>query len=225
MIAIWALRSTVATAYAAEDQAPDLMQTLIARDATLNNNLDVLEPRWTRGSEGREMFLGFGVEKLIARNLEIEIGGEWDKIWPQHGGSGDGFGNVDFGLKYVFLNEEQFQFALAPAVSFPTNTNIAGEEQQTSAGVDFLWGGRLTGLPDSGWTEYLRAVEIQGDLGYSRSVGAAANEEFHFDPVIDYSMPYLAYIDAAKIPWPISNLYLFTELNLERVPHGSGDGT
>ena len=224
IIAILALRSSIATVYAAEDEAPDLMQTLVAGDATLNNNLNLLEPRWIRGSEGREMSFGFGVEKLIAQNLEIEIGGEWDQIWPQQRPSAGGFGNVDFGLKYLFLREGQFQFAVGPTVSFPTNTRIAGEDMQPFAGVDFLWGGRLTGLPHTGWAEYLKAVEIQGDLGYSRSVGAAADDEFHFDPVIDYSFPYLAYVDGAKVPWPTCNLYVFTELNLEHTLRGNGEG-
>jgi hypothetical protein len=217
IIAIWALRSSIATVYAAEDEAPDLMQTLVAGDATLNNNLNLLEPRWIRGSEGREMSFGFGVEKLIAQNLEIEIGGEWDQIWPQQRPSAGGFGNVDFGLKYLFLREGQFQFAVGPTVSLPTNTRIAGDDMQPFAGVDFLWGGRLTGLPHTGWAEYLKAIEIQGDLGYSRAVGAAADDEFHFDPVIDYSFPYLAYVDGAKVPWPTCNMANLQSVRVHRV--------
>jgi hypothetical protein len=62
------LVAQVGTASGADDE-PDLMQTLVAQDATLNNNLEPIEVRWIRGPDHRELAFGFGVEKVIARNL------------------------------------------------------------------------------------------------------------------------------------------------------------
>ena len=51
----------------AEDM--DLMETLIARSALLNNNLSPFEPRWERGPEGEHLSFGFGVEKKLSEDL------------------------------------------------------------------------------------------------------------------------------------------------------------
>lgn len=69
----WMLFAQVARASGDE---PDLMQTLIAQDATLNNNLTLIEPRWQKNAGGRALELGFGVEKMLSPRLDIEIGGQ-----------------------------------------------------------------------------------------------------------------------------------------------------
>jgi len=58
----------VGAVHGAQD-APDLMQTLVAKDATLNNELDLIEMRWVPGRDRRELASGFGVEKIVANNL------------------------------------------------------------------------------------------------------------------------------------------------------------
>src|SRR5208282_3589271 len=52
--------------WAAEADEPDLMQTLVVEDATLNNQLMPFAPTWDRGREGRHLTFGFGVEKQLS---------------------------------------------------------------------------------------------------------------------------------------------------------------
>jgi len=91
------------------------MQTLIAQDATLNNNLTLIEPRWQKNAGGRMLELGFGVEKMLSPRLDIEIDGQWNSISPRTGPAGTAFGDIDLDLKYVLLKEAEFQIAVAPA--------------------------------------------------------------------------------------------------------------
>ena len=187
----------------AED-APDLMQTLVAEDATLNNNLNLIEVRWVPGRNRREVAVGFGIEKIVTNNLGIEIMTEWDDNFSRFGRSGSGFGNIDVTLKYLLWKypESDFQLALTPAISVRTSSHIGDDDLSTSAGMGISWGGRFSGLKNAGWKRYFRAVEFQGDLGYSRTFGASA-DDLYFDPVIDYSLPYLSYEGATEVPWPV----------------------
>jgi hypothetical protein len=193
-----------------------LMQTLTAEDVTLNNNLSPVEPRWNKGFQGRQLALGFGIEQILADNLGVEAGGEWESISPRASQGNGAFGNVTLVLKYVFLSLPEIQLALGPEVSFPTNSHIGDEAMDTDARIMLTWGGRLIELSATGWERYLRAVEFQGDLEYSHTFGHPAGNLLLFDPVLDYSLPYLNYSANPDIPWPVDNLCIFTELNVEQ---------
>jgi hypothetical protein len=218
---LWMLLAQVARASGEE---PDLMQTLIAQDATLNNNLTLVEPRWQKNAGGRALGLGFGVEKMLSPRLDIEIGGQWDSISPRSGPAGTAFGDIDVDLKYVFLKWSEFQIVVAPQLSLPTASRILDEPTEVHAGGLLSWGGRLGSVSQYGWPRYLRAIELQGDLGYSHGFGGGSDEIF-FDPVVDYSMPYLGYSTGIRTPWPMRNLCVFTELNFSQLLSGGGDGS
>lgn len=131
--------------------------------------------------------------KVIADTLGFEAMSEWDDISVHSGHSGSGFANVDLTLKYVLWQnpKSEFQIALTPTVSFPTNSHIGDEDMPANAGIGVSWGGRLSVLKNAGWVRYFRAVEFQGDLGYSRPLGDPPGDDIYFDPMIDYSFPYL----------------------------------
>lgn len=205
----------------ASGEEPDFMQTLIAQDATLNNNLTLIEPRWDKNAGGRALELGFGVEKMLSPRLDIEIGGQWDSISPRSGPSGSAFGDIELDLKYVFLKGPDFQIAVAPQLSFPTASRILDEPTQVHAGGFISWGGRPGRASEYGWPRYLQAIEFQGDLGYSHGFGGGSDELF-FDPVLDYSVPYLDYSTGIRPPWPLSNLCVFTEFNFSQPLSGGG---
>lgn len=208
---------------AAGAEKPDLMQTLIAQDATLNNNLTLIEPRWQKNGSGRSLELGFGVEKMLSPRLDIEIASQWNSISPRSGPSGSAFGDVELDLKWVFLKEPEFQMAMAPQLSLPTASRIVDEPTQVHAGGFVSWGGRLGSVSEYGWMLYLRAIEFQGDLGYSHGFDGGGDQLF-FDPVLDYSMPYLAYSTGLRTPWPFRNLCAFSEFNFsEPLSGGGGD--
>ena len=210
---------------AQEPDPPDLMQTLIAEDATLNNNLDLIEPRWQRNSQSRTLEFGFGVEKMLSSRVDIEVGGQWDSVSPRDEPSKTAFGDVDLALKYVFLEQPNFQLVVAPQVSFPTQSHIAGEPTEVHAGGLLSWGGRLGSNREVGWPRYLSAIEFQGDIGYAHGFGGRGSDEIFFDPVLDYSVPYLGYATGVRTPWPLSNLCVFTELNFDQLLAGEGDGS
>jgi hypothetical protein len=215
---LWMLFAQTARASGEE---PDFMQTLIAQDATLNNNLTLIEPRWDKNAGGRALELGFGVEKMLSPRLDIEIGGQWDSISPRSGPSGSAFGDIELDLKYVFLKGPDFQIAVAPQLSFPTASRILDEPTQVHAGGFISWGGRPGRASEYGWPRYLQAIEFQGDLGYSHGFGGGSDELF-FDPVLDYSVPYLDYSTGIRPPWPLSNLCVFTEFNFSQPLSGGG---
>jgi hypothetical protein len=74
----------------------------------------------------------------------------------------------------------------------------------------------LRKLDGTGWSRYLRAVEFQGDLGYSRLFDGPGSAALFIDPVLDYSMPYLNYENAGLVPRYLQKLCPFIELNVER---------
>src|SRR5579862_570391 len=204
-------------------EEPDLMQTLIAQDATLNNNLSPIEPRWQKNAGGRTLELGFGVEKMLSPRLDIEIDGQWNSISPRKGPAGTAFGDIDVDLKYVLFKGAEFQIAVAPQLSIPTTSHILDEPTEVRAGGFLSWGGRLSDIAKDGWPRYMRAIELQGDVGYSHGFGSGGSDEIFFDPVLDYSMPYLGYSTDLRAPWPFRNLCVFTELNFDQLLSGRGD--
>ena len=111
----------------AEDM--DLMETVIARSALLNNNLSPFEPRCERGPQGDHLSFGFGVEKKLSEDLGFDLNGEWDRTSPRGGHSSSGLGNVEVGFTYVFLHVPQggFQFAISSSVSIPTNSKLGAD--------------------------------------------------------------------------------------------------
>jgi len=80
--------------WAAQAEEPDLMQTLVAEDATLNNNLMPFAPSWDRGREGRDLTFGFGLEKQLSERFGVSIDNDWDSWSPRQGRASAGFGNL-----------------------------------------------------------------------------------------------------------------------------------
>jgi len=210
--------------WAAEADEPDLMQTLVAEDATLNNQLMPFAPTWDRGREGRHLTFGFGVEKQLSERFGVTIDNDWDSWSPRQGRASAGFSNLDLALKYVFLKlpEQGFAFALTPSISLPTNSHLGGEPMYVLAGTALSWGGRLNQLANRGWTRFLRAIEIQGDVAYSRTFDGQGSGSLFFDPVLDYSMPYLNYATGGSLPWCLRYFCPFIELDLQQAMGSEG---
>jgi hypothetical protein len=199
-------------------EEPDLMEPLLAESASLNNHLLPFVPQWQKGPQGDHLSFGLGFEKTLSSKIGIEVGGEWDRTSPRDAASAAGFGNVEVAVKYVFLTlpKADFGFAVISSISFPTNSIIGSERMNTQPAVDLAWGGRLSKLPGRGLSSYLRPIEIQGDFGYTRTLGEEGDGELFFDPVIDYSMPYLVKSGDHSAPWIVRDFCPFLGLNIAR---------
>jgi hypothetical protein len=197
------------------------MQTLIAEDVTLNNNIEPIETMWQGGPDGRQTTFGFGFEKTIAEHVAMDVSSEFDSVSPHDSAGSEGFGNVDLLLKYVFLSLPPFNFASGLTVSLPTNSHIGDQTMDTSTHVFLAWGGRLSELPKHGWRRYLRALEVQGDIDYSHTFSRPQTDDLSFDPVLDYSLPYLSYSGFTGIGGPLRNICIFTEMSFDLLLSGA----
>lgn len=208
----------------AHDMGPGMMGPLVAIDVSPGNDVTPFAPHWVRSSEGRTLGFGFGVDKMLSANFDIEVDSTFDSYSPHEGTKESGIGTVDVLSRMLFLNQPDMQAAVAPQLSFSTGSFGQGFGV-TNAGLALLWGGRGGVLPEDWNLGYFRAIELHSDLGYSRILGDGAGDEIFFDPVVDYSFPYLQYLTKTEFPWPIKNLCFFAELNFDAVVSGDEQGS
>ena len=208
----------------AHDMGPGMMGPLVAIDVSPGNDVTPFAPHWVKGPEGRTLGFGFGIDKMLAPNFDIEIDSAFDSYAPREGSRESGFGRVDVLSRMLFINTPDLQAAIAPQLSFSTGSFAEGFSL-SNVGAALLWGGRGGALPADWNLGYFRAIELHSDLGYSRIIGDGSGDEIFFDPVIDYSLPYLQYLNKTQLPWPIRNLCFFTELNFDAVVSGSEQGS
>jgi hypothetical protein len=123
---------------------PDLMQTLIAEDATLNDNVMPMAIYWDQNGPSRDTGYSFGVEKRLSERFGIQLEGQWDDFSPRGGRDASGFGDVDILLKYVFLSlpEMGFIFALEGGVSLSPDSHIGAEKIYAESTVAAMRGRR-----------------------------------------------------------------------------------
>jgi hypothetical protein len=208
------------TESAPHDLGPGMMGPLVAIDVSPGNDVTPFAPHWVRGPEGRTLGFGFGVDKMLAQNWDIEVDSTFDSFSPHDGAREAGFGTVDILSRLLFINQPDVQAAVAPQVSLKTGSFGQGFGV-SNAGLALLWGGRGGALPEDWNLGYFRALEFHSDLGYSRILSDGSGDEIFFDPVVDYSLPYLQYLNKSQLPWGVRNLCFFAELNLDAVVSGS----
>ncbi len=90
--------------------------------------------------------------------------------------------------------------------------------------VAVAWGGRWRGFHQTGWARYLRALEFQADVSYSRLFDGPGSAAVFTDPILDYSLPYLNYENNGLVPQYLKNLCPFIELNVVRTAGGGYQG-
>jgi len=205
------------------DEAPGMMGPLVAIDASPGNSIVPFAPHWVRSTDGRTLGFGFGVDKMLSENADIEVDGTFDSNSPKGGSKETGLGDVDVLSRYLLVNQPDLLLAVVPeaTVSVGTFGETAGLDD---AGLAFAWAGRGGALPEDWNLGYLRALELHSDIGYSRILSNGSGDEIFVDPVVDYSMPYLQYLTKKEIPWPVSNLCFFAEINFDEVVDGSDSG-
>jgi hypothetical protein len=150
--------------------------------------------------------LGFPTASFQDGETEYEL--EWAKRITPHlafslgtayvrGDEGDGFGNIETGLKYQFYTNEAHESVLAAGVDVEwggTGATRAGAEEVTTI-APTLYFGRGFGDAPVGW---LRPFAVTGSFAYVQGVNDRTNEgeevphSMSYGFTLQYSLPYLA---------------------------------
>jgi hypothetical protein len=205
------------------------LEPMVAEDANPKNEFDILRPSWVRTSEGREFSLGFSLEKKLSENSSILIGNEWLEQSPKEGPYARGFNNIELLPKYAFFTspEHELRFSAGLKMEIPTGDRDVGAESHFRMGPELLWAKGMGDLPNScAFLKYLRPIGFQGDLGYTANTTGRAVHDLFADEVIEYSLPYLSNsVRDIGLPWPLRNMYLYTEFNYDQLLAGPAGQT
>jgi hypothetical protein len=210
------------------------LEPLIAEDPTPANELDIVQPAWTRGAEGRTFSVGSSIEKILGTDSEglprFSVGGgtSWLYQSPKDGPNEDGFNNLDLFAKYAFLivPDHEFLMSFAIQLQLPAGNPSVEEQQHTSLGPELLWEKALGDLPNLPYLRFLRPFGFQGDAGYLPALGGHTSHQLFADQVIEYSLPYLSNnVQDIGLKPPFRDLFLFTEINYAQLVRGPSGQT
>jgi len=201
------------------------IEPIVAEDANVKNEFDILRPSWTRTQDSRDFSVGFSLEKKISDDVSLTFGSAWmwsKPVEPDENGVREavsGFDNLDILLKWAFLTdaEHELRLSIGPTISASTGDRDAGADSHSHLGPELLWAKGFGDLPAWGLLNYLRPLAVQGDVLYSKRLGAIPSE-YHlaFDNVVEYSLPYLSsFVTDIGLKWPFRNLIPYTEFNLD----------
>ncbi len=205
------------------------LEPIVAEDANPKNEFDVLAPKWFRTSKGREFSLGFSFEKKLSENSSILIGSKWLEQSPKEERPASGFNNMEVLLKYAFLTIPEHELRLSGGLTMeiPVGDPEVGAESHFRLGPELMWAKGMGDLPNGyGFLKYLRPIGFQGDLGYTANPSGRAVHDLFADEVIEYSLPYLSNsVRDFGLPWPIRNMYFYTEFNYDQLLAGPAGQT
>jgi hypothetical protein len=205
------------------------LEPLIAEDPTPANELDIVEPGWTRAADGRTFTLGNEIEKVLLVDSQglprFSAGGgtNWSYHWPRHGHDDNGFDDLEVFGKYAFLfvPEHEFLMSLELDASFPTGNPHTEEQQHTSLGPSLNWEKALGDLPNLPMLKYLRPFGFQGNVAYLPALGGHTSHALSANQVVEYSLSYLSNnVQEIGLQPPFRNLFLFSEFNYSQLIRG-----
>ncbi len=200
------------------------VEPIVAEDANVFSEYDLLVPSYLRGGGTRELDLGSSLTLRLTENLGIEIAGDWISANPDIGPTETGFANPEFTLKYAAHVSAPHEWIATVALSVepPLGADRVGAESFSSLGTGVFYGKGFGDLPEG--LRYLRPLMLQGDLVLHHHLtrdGAEAFNPFSYDFALYYSLPYLQQnVKDVGIPWPLSRLFPMVELNFERMLNG-----
>ncbi len=159
--------------------------------------------------------LGFPTARLQDGETEYEL--EWAKRITPHlafslgaayvrGDEGDGFANLETGLKYQFYTNEAHESVLAAGVDVEwaaTGAHRVGAEAVTTIAPTLYFGRGFGDAP----IDWLRPFAVTGSLAYVQGVrdrtdaGEAAPHSVSYGFTLQYSLPYLA-AQVRDYGWP-----------------------
>ena len=204
------------------------LEPIVADDANPKNEFDILKPGWVRTADGRELSLGFSLEKKVSPDVSIEIGSEWIHASPKDGPAMSGFNDLELLPKWAFLTvpSHELRFSIGARFILPTGSPAIEDQNHTQLGPQLLWAKGFGDLPNRGVVKYLRPFAFQGDWGYTPALGGSTFHEMFADNVIEYSLPYFSNsVRDLGLRWPLRNLFAYTEINYDQLISGPSGQT
>ncbi|MHB8383235.1 MAG: hypothetical protein ACYDC3_12965 [Candidatus Binataceae bacterium] len=210
------------------------LEPLIAEDPTPANELDIVQPQWTRSASGRTFSIGSSIEKVLGTDSEglprfsVGVGTSWIYHSPKEGPNAEGFDDLNLFAKYAFLilPEHEFLMSFALQMQIPIGSPSVEAQQHTSLGPELLWEKGLGDLPNLPYVRFLRPLGFQADVGYLPALGGHTSHQLNADQVIEYSFPYLSNsVQDIGLKGPLRNLFLFTEINYSQLVRGPSGQT
>jgi hypothetical protein len=210
------------------------LEPLVAGDPTPANEFDIVQPGWTRTSEGRTFAIATSIEKVLAKDSEelprfsIGAGTNWSYLSPKDGPNDNGFDDLAVFAKYAFLIVPKHELLLSMQLNalIPTGNPKIEAQQHTSLGPSLNWEKALGDLPNWPALKYLRPLGFQGNFGYLPTIGGHTSHEMFANQVVEYSLPYLSNnVQDIGLRPPFRNLFLFTEFNYSQLIAGPSGQT
>lgn len=208
------------------------LEPLIAEDPTPANELDIVQPSWTKSSDGHDYSIGFSIEKILmgggpedgwVPRLSVGAESSWNYQSPKEGSNVSGFDDLDLFAKYAFLVVPEHELLLGGMIDLqlPTGDPSIQEQNHTSLGPELLWEKGLGDLPNWPVLKYLRPLGFQGDFGYLPALGGHTSHLMFADQVVEYSLPYLSNsVQDIGLTKPFRNMFAFTEFNYSQLVSG-----
>jgi len=210
------------------------LEPLVAEDPTPANEFDVLQPSWSKTSDGNNFSLGYGIEKVLYLDddfmprLSAGVESAWNYQWPHHAPDLHGFDNLEMFVKWAFLVSQRHELLLSAAavLQLPAGTPGVEEQSHSSLGPEFLWEKGMGDLPNWTLIKYLRPFGLQGDFGYLPALGGHTSHRMFADQVVEFSLPYLSNsVQDIGLRSPLRNLFFFTEFNYSQLIAGPSQQT
>ena len=171
--------------------------TMAVEDPVAADELDFPTARFEDG----ESEYAFEWAKRITPDLAVSLGRRY-----LHGGEGDGFGNIETGLKYQFYSDDAHESVLAAGIDVEwgaAGARRAGGEALTTIAPTLYFGRGFGDAP----AEWLRPFAVTGSLAYVQGLqdrtdnGEAAPHAMSYGLTLQYSLPYLA-SEVYDYGWP-----------------------
>ncbi|HLK87214.1 MAG TPA: hypothetical protein VKT27_11985 [Candidatus Binataceae bacterium] len=210
------------------------LEPLVAEDPTPANEFNVVQPSWSKTSDGHNFSLGYGIEKVLYLDdefmprLSAGVTDAWSYQWPRHAPDLHGFDDLEMFVKWAFAVSQEHEFLLSAAalLQVPAGTPGVQEQSHTSLGPELLWEKGMGDLPNWKLIRYLRPFGFQGDFGYLPALGGHTSHQMFADQVVEYSLPYLSNsVQDIGLGFPLRNLFLFTEFNYSQLIAGPAQQT
>jgi len=206
--------------------------TFAVDDPFVSDEFSLLFNHVKSDPEVKTTSLAVELSKRITPNLGISVGEQYQHISTSGNGSENGFGNIELGIKYQFLTNEEHETIMSIGLGTElggTGTRRVGAESFSVVSPAFFFGKGFGDLPES--AKFLRPLAVTGVVGpnfptRSRNVifnPDTGETETERNPVslswglsLQYSFIYLqSFVKDVGLGVPFNRMVLVAEFPME----------